>query len=59
MPFIHRHGSQESSSPVHASGAWRALAEISGRTAEELYDPLCFIENSGTDTQVRSSCRSH
>lgn len=34
------------------SSAWRALAEISGRTAEELYDPLCFIENLDTDTQV-------
>ncbi len=34
------------------SGAWRALAEISGKTAEELYDPLCYIENAVTDTQV-------
>ena len=34
------------------SSAWRALAEISGRTAEELFDPLCFIENLDTDTQV-------
>lgn len=36
------------------SSAWRALAEISGRTAEELYDPLCFIDNQETDTQARS-----
>lgn len=35
------------------SGAWRALAEICGKTAEELYDPLCYIENAVTDTQVR------
>ncbi len=34
------------------SSAWRALAEISGRTAEELYDPICFIDNADTDTQV-------
>lgn len=34
------------------SGAWRALAEISGKTAEELYDPLCYVENAVTDTQV-------
>ncbi len=35
------------------SGAWRALAEICGKTAEELYDPLCYVENTITDTQVR------
>jgi hypothetical protein len=34
------------------SSAWRALAEISGRTADELYDPICFIDNVETDTQV-------
>ncbi|CAL8471597.1 g11139 [Coccomyxa elongata] len=34
------------------SGAWRALAEICGKTAEELYDPLCYIDNTITDTQV-------
>jgi len=36
------------------SSAWKALAEVSGRTAEELYDPLCFIDNQETDTQARS-----
>ena len=36
------------------TAAWRALARISGRTAEDLYDPLCFIENRDTDTQVLS-----
>ena len=34
------------------SSAWREIAEISGRTADELYNPLCFIENDVTDTQV-------
>ena len=34
------------------SSAWREIAEISGRTADELYTPLCFIENDVTDTQV-------
>ena len=38
------------------SSAWRALAEISGRTAEELFDPLCFVENPDTDTQARAHC---
>ena len=40
------------------SSAWREIAEISGRTADELYDPLCFIENDVTDTQVTLSNRS-
>ena len=40
------------------SSAWREIAEISGRTADELYDPLCFIENDVTDTQVTFSDRS-
>ena len=35
------------------SSAWKEIAEITGRTAEELYNPLCFIENDVTDTQVR------
>ena len=37
------------------SSAWREIAEISGRTADELYNPLCFIENDVTDTQVTLS----
>ena len=40
------------------SSAWREIAEISGRTADELYDPLCFIENDVTDTQVTLSDHS-
>ncbi len=40
------------------SEAWRALARISGRTAEELFDPLCFIENPETDTQARMTSGS-
>ena len=40
------------------SSAWREIAEISGRTADELYDPLCFIENDVTDTQVTFSNHS-
>ena len=32
--------------------AWKALATVSGATAEELFDPICFIENKHTDTQV-------
>ena len=35
------------------SSAWKEIAEITGRTADELYDPLCFIENDVTDTQVQ------
>ena len=34
------------------SSAWKEIAEITGRTADELYSPLCFIENNVTDTQV-------
>ena len=40
------------------SSAWREIAEISGRTADELYNPLCFIENDVTDTQVAYSNNS-
>jgi hypothetical protein len=32
--------------------AWRALATVSGATAEDLFDPVCFISNDDTDTQV-------
>ena len=34
------------------SSAWKEIAEITGRTADELYSPLCFIENDVTDSQV-------
>ena len=37
----------------HTSRAWREIAEICGHTADELYSPLCFIENDVTDTQAR------
>ena len=36
------------------SRAWREIAEICGHTADELYSPLCFIENDVTDTQARA-----
>ena len=36
------------------SRAWREVAEICGHTADELYSPLCFIENDVTDTQARA-----
>jgi hypothetical protein len=32
--------------------AWRALAEISGQNTT--FDPLCFIENTHSETQVPS-----
>ena len=33
-------------------GAWRALAAGSGASAEEAFDPVAFIDNEYTDTQV-------
>jgi len=32
--------------------SWRTLATVSGASAEEVFDPVCFIENEETDTQV-------
>ena len=32
--------------------AWKALAVVAGKRAEELYDPVCFIENLETNTQA-------
>ena len=32
--------------------AWKALAVVAGKRAEELYDPVCFVENIESDTQV-------
>ena len=37
---------------ANTSEAWRALAHMSGVLADELFDPLCFIENPETDSQV-------
>jgi len=35
--------------------AWKVMAEIAGKRAEELFDPVCFIESPTTDTQVTSA----
>ena len=32
--------------------AWKALAVVAGKRAEELFDPVCFVENLESDTQV-------
>ena len=41
-----------------APGAWRALAAGTGATAEEAFDPVAFIDNEATDTQVAVFPRS-
>lgn len=33
--------------------AWKALAVVAGKKPEEAFDPVCFIENEETNTQVR------
>ena len=35
--------------------AWRKLAAVAGHTAEDLFDPVAFVENLDTDTQARQS----
>eukprot|EP00210_Caulerpa_lentillifera_P002079 g1994.t1 len=37
---------------LEMSDAWRVLARMAGKRAEEQFDPICFIENPETDTQV-------
>ncbi|GAB5486272.1 MAG: hypothetical protein Pars93KO_27060 [Parasphingorhabdus sp.] len=32
--------------------AWKELAMMAGRRAEERFDPVCYIDNPETDTQV-------
>ena len=34
--------------------AWRKLAAVAGHTAEDLFDPVAFVENLRTDTQARA-----
>ena len=34
--------------------AWRKLAAVAGHTAEDLFDPVAFVENLDTDTQART-----
>ena len=34
--------------------AWRKLAAVAGHTADDLFDPVAFVENLDTDTQVIS-----
>lgn len=38
---------------VEMSTAWRALASMTGINVEDTFDPVCFLENHETDTQVR------
>lgn len=32
--------------------AWKELAILAGKQADERFDPVCFLHNHSTDTQV-------
>ena len=35
--------------------AWRKLAAVAGHTADDLFEPVAFVENLDTDTQVSTT----
>ncbi|KAK9829841.1 hypothetical protein WJX72_008191 [[Myrmecia] bisecta] len=45
-------GPVEGAPQSEMSSAWRALARITGAAADELFKPICYIDNPETDTQV-------
>ena len=48
-------GSAPEGSPLmRMPDAWRKLAAVAGHTADDLFDPVAFVENLDTDTQVHS-----
>jgi hypothetical protein len=40
-------------SPEQIPGAWKALAHVAGKALQDVFEPVAFVENLETDTQVR------
>jgi hypothetical protein len=39
-------------SPEELPGAWKALAQVAGKALEDVFEPVAYIENMTTDTEV-------